>query len=172
MRPISSRASSSAVSGSTLYGTCAGVFPVLAPLAVAVLEPRRLPITLALVGLGVAVAGVLSAAVVRGPIASRIDGYHLAYDTDLPIGGHLVAAYVAVTCGSLLLSSHRHVRRFGVANFVVVALLAWLDQSAFISLWCAWAALTSIGICLHLRRRPPTDLDAPLPAARGSANLQ
>jgi hypothetical protein len=41
---------------------------------------------------------------------------------------------------------------FGMVNLVVVALLGWLMVSAFISLWCAWAAVASIAIDLYIRR--------------------
>ena len=34
---------------------------------------------------------------------------------------------------------------------VVVALLAWVQQNAVISLWCVWAAATSVLINLYLR---------------------
>ena len=42
-------------------------------------------------------------------------------------------------------------RWFGAANMVAVLVLAWLYETAFISLWCAWAAITSISIALWLR---------------------
>jgi hypothetical protein len=47
------------------------------------------------------------------------------------------------------------VRWFGAVNLVAVALLAWIDHTAVISLWCAWAAITSIAIALHVRARRP-----------------
>jgi hypothetical protein len=53
------------------------------------------------------------------------------------------------TCGSLLLSTHRHVRWFGAVNLVVAGLLASLEQYGFISLWCVWAAVSSVAIALH-----------------------
>ncbi len=129
-----------------------GLLPVLVPIAVGAVEPvpdlRRTTI-FATIGAGVAIA--LMYAVVRGPITARIDGRHIAYHVELWRGGILVLLYVVATCGSLLLSTHRHVRWFGAVNIVVVALLAWLDQNAFISLWCAWAAVTSVAIAVHLR---------------------
>ena len=46
-------------------------------------------------------------------------------------------------------------------NLAAVGVLAWLDQVAFISLWCAWAALTSVAIAVHLRRPDHAADDAP-----------
>ena len=102
-------------------------------------------------------AVVLTYAVVRGPVRASIQGHHIAYDVDLWYGGLIVALYVVAVCGSLLMSKRSHVRWFGVANLLAACLLAWLSQSAFISLWCVWAAVTSVAVAVHLRYagRPP-----------------
>ena len=108
--------------------------------------------------LGAAVAGVLMYAVVRGPVDAHIRNLHIEYSVDLWSGGVLVALYVVATCGPTLLSRYRHVRWFGMANIVAAAGLAWLMESAFISLWCLWAAVASVAIVVHLRladTRPP-----------------
>jgi hypothetical protein len=129
-----------------------GVVPVLVPLAVGTLEPRanrRRVVVLTTIGITVAVA--LMASVIRGPIVARVEGHHIDYRVDLWHGGVIVLLYVVATCGSLLLSDHQHVRWFGAANLVAAVALAWLAQSAFISLWCAWAAVTSVAIAVHLR---------------------
>jgi hypothetical protein len=133
-----------------------GVVPVMVPLAVAALEPRELGAPWRRMGgfvvLGATVAAVLVYAVVRGPVRADIEGRHIAYHVDLWQGGALVALYALATCGSLLASSHRPVRWFGAINLIAVCLLAWLYTSAFISLWCLWAAVTSVAIDVHLRR--------------------
>lgn len=129
-----------------------GILPVLVPVAVGALEPvanrRRIGMFTAL---GVGVSAVLVHALVRGPADASVDGHHIAYSVDVWRGGLIVALYVAATCGSMLLSSHRHVRRFGAVNLGAVALLAWFEQNAVISLWCLWAAITSVAIAAHLR---------------------
>jgi hypothetical protein len=136
-----------------LYLTIAfGVLPVLVPLAVGSLEPVSKRVQTAwLTAVGAVVSIVLMYAVIDGPVESTIEGHHIAYRVELWQGGLIVVLYVAATCGSLLLSSHRHVRWFGAANLVAVVLLGWLAQNAFISLWCAWAAVASLAIAVHLR---------------------
>jgi len=133
-----------------------GVLPVLVPVAVEALEqaPRRPRMTV-FVALGAVVAAVLMYGIVRGPIDARIEGHHIAYVVDLWHGGFVTALYVIATCGALLASHRRYVRRFGAVNLVAVVVLARLDADAFISLWCAWAAVLSIAISLHLRSRSP-----------------
>ncbi|RPI08379.1 MAG: hypothetical protein EHM63_06355 [Actinobacteria bacterium] len=140
-----------------------GVLPVLVPVAVGALEPlanrRRVAVFTAI---GVTVAIVLMYAVIRGPIIATIEGHHIAYSVGLWHGGLLVFLYVVATCGSMLVSKHQHVRWFGMVNLVVVGFLAALNQSGLISLWCGWAAVTSVVIAVHLRRghRTPSQLSA------------
>ena len=141
-----------------------GLLPVFIPFAVAALEPgprpRRMTVLLAL---GAVVAAVLMYGVVRGPVDATIEGHHIAYAVDLWHGGLVTALYVVATCGSLLVSHHRYVRRFGAWNLAAVVVLAWLDRDALISLWCAWAAVVSVAIALHLRLRPATPVLAESP---------
>lgn len=136
-----------------------GVLPVLMPMAVGVLEPanhRR--VARGFVVVGAAVSVVLMYAVVRGPVEAQIRNLHVDYTVDLWHGGIVVALYVVATCGPTLFSQYRHVRWFGIANVGAAAGLAWLWETAFISLWCLWAAVASVAIVLHLRvadtRRP------------------
>lgn len=137
-----------------------GVVPVLVPVAVAVLEPRTARLRAGLfTATGALVALVLLYAVATGPVEASIEGHHVAYRVDLWHGHLIVALYAVATCGSLLWSEHPHVRRFGALNLVAAGLLAWLDQGAFISLWCLWAGVTSLSVAAHLRYvlPPPAD---------------
>lgn len=129
-----------------------GVLPVLVPVAVASLEPKwhRPAITL-FAAVGAAVAAMLMFAVLRGPAEASIEGRHIAYRVDLWQGDIVGAMYVIATCGSLLASERRPVRWFGAANLVAAAALTWLSEDGFISLWCLWAAATSVVIAAHLR---------------------
>ena len=102
-------------------------------------------------------------AVVRGPIDAHVRNLHVEYSVALWHGGLLVALYVVATCGPLLVSSLRRVRWYGLANLAVAGGLAWLSQTAFISLWCLWAALTSVAIGIHLRL---SESEHPAPVGR------
>ena len=143
------------------------VLPVLVPLAVGALEPvsnrRRVGLFTAT---GAVVAVVLTYAVVRGPVRAKIESHHIAYYVDLWNGGLIVAVYVVAVCGSLLMSRRNHVRWFGVANLLAACLLVWLSQSGFISLWCVWAAVSSVAIAVHLRYadQPPQRAPVSLPS--------
>ena len=130
------------------------VLPVLVPFAVWAVEPdagrRRTMTRLGVVG--AVLAGVYALALVQGPVGVRIEGSHLAYRLAMDHGGLLAGVYAIVACAPPMLSSERRVAAFGLANLAAVVALAWIENSALISLWCGWAAVTSIAIAAHLRR--------------------
>ncbi len=131
-----------------------GVIPWLVPFAVRALEhdPIRRRSMSPLVWLGVLVATALTVPIVAGQVGATIAQTHVAYSADLYWGGTLTVFYVAATCGALLASSDRVVQVYGIINLVAVGTLAILLTSGVISLWCVWAAVTSIAIAVHLRR--------------------
>jgi hypothetical protein len=51
----------------------------------------------------------------------------------------------------MLLSGSRRLAAFGIANLVVVTLLVWLLARGIISLWCVWAAASSVVLNLEVR---------------------
>jgi hypothetical protein len=129
------------------------VLPIFVPMAVLLIEPlrpRRWAMT-PLIALGVTVASILFAAMLRGPVNVRLRPYHLAYSIELRYGGFIVALYVVAVCGTLLLSSSRRVVMFGIVNLAAIAVIAWLTIDGFASVWCVWAAISSAAIALHMR---------------------
>jgi hypothetical protein len=133
------------------------VLPIFVPVAVLALEPtrhlRRRMVPFVVLGAGVST--VLFAAMLRAPIGVTEHSYHLSYSVQLSHGGVLVGLYVIAVCGALLFSGFRHVEIFGFANFVAVALLAWLTLDGFASLWCGYAALSAGAIAAHMRYAKP-----------------
>jgi hypothetical protein len=130
------------------------VLPVYVPVAVFVAEPsgqRRQLIRWSIVVGGI-VSALLLAAMVRGPVTASLDDWHIRYGTGIDAAVPTVGAYLVATCGSLLLSTNRVLVRFGVVNLVAVAVIALFVVEGFASLWCAWAALASGAVALHLRR--------------------
>lgn len=105
-----------------------------------------------LIVLGGIVAVALTIPVVVGPVSAVAAGHHIAYSTPVVLGGILTAFYVVTTCGTLLLSSDKAVVIYGAVNLIAVAVLAVLLTTGVISLWCVWAAITSVAIAIHLRR--------------------
>jgi hypothetical protein len=133
------------------------VLPIFVPLAVRALEPTaaRKKTMAPFVLLGTAVSTVLLVAMIHGPVSATLRPYHIAYDIKLNYGAAIVTLYVVAICGSLLFSGYRHVLLFGLANLVVVALLAKLAIDGFASLWCGYAAISAGAIALHMRYAKP-----------------
>lgn len=52
----------------------------------------------------------------------------------------------------MLVASSKLLVLFGLGNVAAVMGLGWLTFTGFTSLWCAWAAITSIAIAVYLRR--------------------
>ncbi len=129
-----------------------GLVPVWVLLAVGALEGHLMAQrTRWLTALGVVVAAMLMTGVIRGPIDSRIEGHHIDHDVDLWQGGLLVVFYVVASAvRSCSPSMHEYVAS-GWSTWPSSWLSPRFDQGAFISLWCAWAAVTSLAISLQLR---------------------
>ena len=142
-----------------------GVLPVLVPVAILAIEPdvrrRRLLMPLALIGTGV--AALYMASVITGPLNAAVEGCCLAYDTGQSYHPVLGALYAVVTCFPMLVSSHRRIVVFGMVNLPVAALIGWLLAANLASVWCAWAAVTSVLIAAHIRREAlPSSIQPPV----------
>lgn len=132
-----------------------GVVPALVPYAVMRTErdPTRRRMMVPLVVLGAVVSAVLLFALATGPYGASIGGRYIAYETTLQWSGAIAVSYVVAVCTPLLLSTHRRLVLFGVINIPIVVGLATLLSAGFISLWCVWAAVSSIVITRHIREQ-------------------
>jgi hypothetical protein len=135
----------------TLYAQ--GLLPFLMPAAVALMEPRGWRRT-AIVGL-TAIGAIVCAWDLYGllfyPRLTFIDYHSIAYRN--PFTGNLGISllYILATCGSLLLSSHKVVRWYGVANVICLTIVQIVRDYAFASVWCFYAAAMSAVIYWQFR---------------------
>ncbi|WP_395293178.1 DUF6629 family protein [Kitasatospora hibisci] len=122
------------------------LLPVLVPAGVwcAAREPGRRRRLLPFVLLGLLVAAPLAVAVATHPVGATEHGHTLAYAVDLPHPGLLLTGYLLATVGPLLLSGDRRLRQLGLLAGVGAAVCALLWRLAFVSTWCALAALASM----------------------------
>lgn len=133
-------------------GVAFALLPVLVPVAIGLLEPPgwRRP---ALAALGLAGA-YTSAVFLIGLADGRGAVTACSYYLDFRISGVSTVAgvmYVVATCGALLLSGQRPLVIWGITNAVVVGVLALAEGAGLPSLWCFWAAGSSIVIAWYLR---------------------
>lgn len=145
------------------------LLPVLVPAAVAVIEPpgRRRVAMLVPLAAGVSVAGIYLSTILGGDAQAVVCDYYIDYRM---IGSPTLSGllYSIAACVPLLLSSHRELRAWGVANAVVLGGLAIWAARAMPSLWCIWAAITSLFVAWLLRsQRAFTEESPALPVRFG-----
>ncbi|AUY48591.1 DUF6629 family protein [Streptomyces sp. CB01881] len=131
------------------------LLPVLVPAGVwcAAREPARRRIVLPFLLLGLLVAVPLAVAVATHPVAATEHGHTLSYAIGLPHPAVLLTGYLLATVGSLLVSGDRLLRRLGLLTGVGAVVCALLWRLAFVSTWCALAALASL-VLLRWTGRP------------------
>jgi hypothetical protein len=130
-----------------------GIVPILVPYAAMRCEPspRRRRAMEPFVALGFCVGFVLVASLAGGPSGAAIGGRFIAYDVTVPAGGILAVCYATAVCVPLVVSSHRRIRLLGWLNLPAFVLLSLLLHQGVISLWCIWAAVTSVVIAIQVR---------------------
>jgi hypothetical protein len=122
------------------------LLPVLAPLAIMLIEPpgpvrRRIAVFVVL--------GAVSGAYLFGAVAGG-DGFAHSVGHTIQYGGAgryadaATVLYVVATCGAPLFSGFRAIVWFGVANVVAVAGFVIVQAEGLTSLWCLWAAVVSV----------------------------
>lgn len=104
---------------------------------------------------GAATAAALALRLSTGTVIADVRRHTLGYAVDLPHAPLLNAAYLVATVGALLLAADRVLRILGllVAAGAVVCALLW--NTAFVSTWCAVAAVASVTLLAWTVRHPP-----------------
>lgn len=130
------------------------VLPVLMPLAVLLLEPRRARLRVApFLALGALVASYLGYALLTAPVVVVEHLHALEYQTGVHHGDQWAVLYIVAVVGPALLSGYPSVVLFGVLNLVGLVVVAVLLVESFDSVWCLYAALLSGLVLVHMRRR-------------------
>ncbi|MEV6979116.1 DUF6629 family protein [Kitasatospora sp. NPDC093806] len=133
------------------------LLPVLVPVGVRLAAPggpvRRRLLT-ALAALGLLVAVPLAVAIASHPVVAVDRGHTLDYRLGVAHPAVLLAGYLLATVGALLLSGDRLLRRLGLLTGAGALVCALLWRLAFVSTWCALAALVSV-LLLHWTTAAP-----------------
>jgi hypothetical protein len=129
-------------------------WPVFAPSAAWFIEPelaRRRVMVICLL-IGIAVAAYFIATALTIPHTACISDGHIEYRTGskapLSVGG----LYLVATGIALLISSHRAVALTGWIIFLGSIASYYFYQDAFVSVWCFFAAASSIILLVHFER--------------------
>lgn len=127
------------------------LWPIYVPIAVLLIEPPG-PRRRALAGFvlaGLAVGLYLLYILAAYPVTSRPTGQHVEYVSPHFFAALSMTLYLASTSVSLVLSTHRTVKLFGVLALLTFAAAYYFYAVWFISVWCLFAAMMSAVIYLH-----------------------
>jgi hypothetical protein len=127
------------------------LWPVYVPVAVLLIEPpgRRRQALFVFSAAGIAVGAYLFYFLLAFPIVSRPIGQHIEYVSPHFYAAVAMTLYLMSTTVSLLLSTHRTVKAYGVLALLSFGAAYWFYTTWFISVWCFFAALLSAVVFLH-----------------------
>lgn len=131
------------------------LWPVYIPVTVLLMEPpgaRRRALGLLVIA-GLATGLYLMVYLLDFPVVARLSDRHIEYLTPPHFLSAATLLYLVSTTISLVLSSHRMVRAFGVLALLSFAVAYGVYEAWFISVWCFYAAVLSTAVYLHFRSR-------------------
>lgn len=128
------------------------LWPVYVPLAAWLMEPQpgRKRLLAWLCVAGFVAAGYLLYSMAVNPIVAQPVGGHVDYRSPHFYIAFSLTLYLLATIGSLLLSSQRWVRVFGVLALAAAMLAYAVFAHWFISVWCFFAAVLSVAVLVQL----------------------
>ncbi|MCB1286641.1 MAG: hypothetical protein KDB47_02830 [Mycobacterium sp.] len=134
------------------------LLPTYVPLAVMLLEPpeRARPRAAPFLALGLVVSAYLAYVVLFNPVEVIRHPNGLEYATVVTHPMVWAVAYIVAVIGPPLLSGYRSIVVFGALNLVGLITVAIFYAQAFASLWCIFAAVSSVLILIHMIRRRAT----------------
>ncbi|WP_156689549.1 DUF6629 family protein [Mycobacterium sp. Marseille-P9652] len=130
------------------------LLPALVPVGILMLEPRGARLRVApFAVLGAVVSAYLAFVVLAEPIGVKRCPHALEYQTAARESYVWATLYIVAVIGPALLSGYRSIVAFGLANLVGLVAVALLYFEAFASFWCIYAAVVSVLVLVHMRRR-------------------
>ncbi|WP_051670659.1 DUF6629 family protein [Bryobacter aggregatus] len=132
-----------------------GLLPFLLPLSVLLIEPtevrRRRMLGFVLLGGGLAL--YLLWGLIAYPMEVSAFHHSIVYFNPITNTNTVAVLYVIATCGALFFSGFDGLVVLGIANLIGLLVVMVIARYAFTSIWCAYAAVVSVLIYFHFRRR-------------------
>jgi hypothetical protein len=145
------------------------LWPLWSPLATGLIEPniRRRVLIGALFVAAIPLAVFDAMNIASHPYGACIVQHSLSYSNGQPYPNLVIAAYIACTCLPPILSSHRFLQLFGALLVVGLVSSTIFFLTAEFSVWCFFAALSSLAVYGCFRSLPASSVLAtrsvPLP---------
>jgi hypothetical protein len=129
-------------------------WPLFAPIAAWLIEPnlwRRRLIALCVL-IGAAVSTYLLVKMLGNPYTASAASGHIVYSNGVTYPKGIEIPYVLATTISLLLSSHRLIQLLAAVILGGFAVAWWSYHQSYISVWCFFAAVSSVIVFLFVRQ--------------------
>lgn len=135
------------------------LWPLFVPLAVFLVETvgwRKKVIIICGI-MGTLVSLYYFGTIIAYPITSQISCNSIQYifQNTRPSSNIYLGFYLAATCLSCLLSSHRLIRIFGMSAVAFLIISYYYYASTLVSIWCFFAAILSLLIYLFFKKTRP-----------------
>ena len=140
-----------------IYGSYAGVvWPALIPISIMLLEGSIVRKSFMAIILLIGLATVFSTINIlfTGGFTAQIINNSIHYDYSQPINTYATKwSYLVAISGAFLLSSQTTIRWIGVTNILSFAIAYYLYNITYISIWCFFAAVTSVLIYFYFKEK-------------------
>jgi hypothetical protein len=129
-------------------------WPMFAPIAAWLIEPdlRRRRLIGLCVLVGAAVSTYLLVKMLGNPYTASVASGHIVYSNGVSYPKGIEIPYVLATTISLLLSSHRMIQLLATVILAGFAVAWWSYHQSYISVWCFFAAASSVLVYLFVRQ--------------------
>jgi hypothetical protein len=127
------------------------LWPILVPIAVLSLEKKgwRKNALYLLELFGIGVASYFLYFLFKFPVSAQAVGRCLVYSTPHVYIIPMTVLYIAVTCFSLLISTSKTIKWFGLLATVFLFITYLFFEYALVSVWCFFAAILSSVVYLY-----------------------
>ena len=129
------------------------VWPAYIPITVFLFDAKKRPVLIWPMRIGIALTLYFTILLLSEPIGVHVLDRGIYYQVNRLFGAFTGTLYFLAVCGSLLLSSHRAFRFFGVVTFASVMITVMFFIEAFASVWCFFAAILSALIYFYIRKQ-------------------
>jgi len=129
-------------------------WPLYVPLAIYIFDKARRKILIYPLIIGALVSGFFITLFFTNTLTITQEWRSIAYNLHAPIKAYVIIAYLLAVFIPLLTSSNKFLRWFGLINIVLAIMAAYLHVETFASVWCFFAAVSSIVFFIYLKYRP------------------
>ncbi len=138
------------------------LWPMFVPFSVLLIEknPLRKKILKMFLLVGLIVGLHLLYFIIKEPVIAHIVNNSIAYHSPHFYPLLTMGSYLFATCVSCFFSSHRMINIFGGVLLASFLISTWFYTATFFSVWCFFAAILSLLIYLHFKRKNNSPLES------------